>query len=423
LILIEIEASKGSGLHQRRATSNDLPLDEPETTRRAVSSSHLSHSISGSADHDGHVTQADVQSSKDVKSIHPYDPDVRDENRHSSMQANVLKRYKSKIESLTKSLESAHFFMNRQEERIAVLEQQLLQESAAAVNFSGQEETNLAEVEETWKMERAAMGNELEWLKAQLASKGSELRQALVLFNTLKQDNMRPQEANSTREVSIGNLRQEMAGLKSELDFLKNKGCASALPADNAKIFADLQHDLEQTYASKNELETQIAVLKRNCLIQTVEIKELQDHIYGLEKQNKAGEILLFPPLPGLECIWESLQEEAWNEDCVMKRLLIADEDNQRFQQEIIFLRKNEHRVQQLELVRQQSKLMLEAAQCEINAFKGAQPSMNATMQSLGQKHAQSSFQSGWLAYLICILNMSIHFLVQLSSDFFSCRF
>ena len=173
------------------------------------------------------------------------------------------------------------------------------------------------------------------------------------------------------------------------MDFLKNNAGASSLTADNAKIFANLQYDLEATYASKNELESQISTLKRDCLIQTVEIKELQDHINGLEKKNKVGEVLLFPPLPGLECIWESLQEEAWNADEASKRFLAADDENQRVQQELFLLRKNEHRVQQLELVRQQSELMLEAAQREIKALKGAPSSMNANKQILGPKHTQ----------------------------------
>jgi hypothetical protein len=391
LILLDIQASRHRGSEQyqpTRASTQDLPLGEAESIRRAVPSSHSPQKNSGSADNESYAAQADAHPSREVKSMYSFDPDGRDENRHSSMQATVLKRYKSKIESLTKSLESAHFYMNRQEERIAVLEQQLMQESAlTGLKYAGQKEINLADaVQETWKLERAEMGKEVELVKAQLANKDSELRQAQALVETLKQDTMRPQETNSASEVSIESLRQEISGLKIELEYLKSNGSAS-LPADNAKIFADLQYDLESTYASKNELEAQIAALKRNCLIQTVEIKELQDHINGLEKQNKVGEVLRFPPLPGLECIWESLREEAWNEDDASKRLLAADEENQRAQQEIFLLRKNEHRVQQLELVRQQLELMMEAAQREIKALKGAPSSMNTSKQITGQKH------------------------------------
>ena len=325
----------------------------------------------------------EMQSIHDSGSAFFLDHEARDESRHSSMQANVLKRYKSKIESLTKSLESAHLYMSKQEEKISSLEQKLLasNESTSSSNFSTLSST--VGKEQAWQAEKAALLNESENTKNQLVQAEKELKSAQGLIEILKRE-LSNTAAHGARDSQIESLQLEISSLKSELQMLKSQGLPN-LPADSAKIFADLQFDLEATYAAKNELEAQVAALKRNSLIQVVEIKELQDHVNGLEKQMKAGEVLRFPPLPGLDSVWESLMEEIPDEAAACRMLVAADEEIHRAQREIEYMKKNEHRLQQLEMMRQQSEVMLEAAHREIKALRDAPSSINnVTKQMAG---------------------------------------
>ena len=199
-----------------------------------------------------------------------------------------------------------------------------------------------------------------------------------------------PNEHANSGDFYVQSLQNEIISLKRNL---QNTG-DSNLPPDSVKIFADLQSDLEITYAAKNELEEQVAALKRNNLIQAVEIKELQDHVNGLEKQIRVGEVARFPPLPGLESIWDSVLEEISREGSTAKQLASLDEELQRAQREIQYLRKNEHRLHQLEVMRQQSEMMLEAAHREIRTLKDAPVSMNTSKQSAGALFAYAIFQN-----------------------------
>ena len=364
-----------------KSNNPPAPVHDFFSARQALTSSQVSF-LAG---------QQDIGNDANFQEFAPaFDYEAKDESRHSSMQAHVLKRYKSKIELLTKSLEAAHIHMNKQAETIVALEEQLLMAKERAL--PSQPSDKMEQTTEDLPS-LAMLLHESEVMRNQLAAKEVDLYQAHNLIKEMKREQSKqelPNEHANAGDFYVQSLQNEIISLKRNL---QNTG-DSNLPPDSVKIFADLQSDLEITYAAKNELEEQVAALKRNNLIQAVEIKELQDHVNGLEKQIRVGEVARFPPLPGLESIWDSVLEEISREGSTAKQLASLDEELQRAQREIQYLRKNEHRLHQLEVMRQQSEMMLEAAHREIRTLKDAPVSMNTSKQSAGALFAYAIFQN-----------------------------
>eukprot|EP00960_Hanusia_phi_P037036 752665-Hanusia_phi.AAC.3 len=117
--------------------------------------------------------------------------------------------------------------------------------------------------------------------------------------------------------------------------------------------------------AKLQELESECASLKRNNVIQAVELqvyelytvhnfpdfctKELHDHISGIEKQTQALQSQQFPPLPPLGIIQEVPFDDMLEEDDKLKAMILADEALGKAQQEITMLKKNDDQRKELE--------------------------------------------------------------------------
>ncbi|KAJ1474775.1 hypothetical protein T484DRAFT_1831025, partial [Baffinella frigidus] len=187
----------------------------------------------------------------------------------------------------------------------------------------------------------------------------------------------------------------------------------STLPLDDdsSGLLREMKLQLIEKDAKIQSLEGQAASLKRNNVIQAVELQELHDHLSGMERQRvakaaqqalpslttltfpllvaeaaqQASETTLFtadtndnrafafPALPPLDSVRESPLEDADDEDGKMRAILMADEALKRAQGEIAALRVSDERRLQLELLlsnahREAALLREEAARLRASA-------------------------------------------------------
>ncbi len=281
--------------------------------------------------------------------------DSRDE-----MRVNVVKRYKSKIQELSRILEETQVASYKQARQVEEL-----------TRFLYEKDELLKELREAV----SKLTNKLE----------ESSRENCDLRRKISERGPADPSASPAGGEHVANVNREVQRLTAELHAMRNQrdiAQLSSLPSDDASdLLRELKLQIIEKDAKIQDLEGKNASLKRSNVIQAVELQELHDHVAGMEKQNGALQLQQFPPLPPLQSVRESSYESPMDEDDKMKAIMLADEVLQRAQEEIAVLKQKDERRMQLEVWAEQShheiqRLRKELAEKQWPSKEGATDSM-----------------------------------------------
>ena len=281
--------------------------------------------------------------------------DSRDE-----MRVNVVKRYKSKIQELSRSLEESQVASYKQARQVEEF-----------TRFLYEKDELLKELREAV----SKLTNKLE----------ESSRENYDLRRRISERGPADPSASPAGGEDVANVNREVQRLTAELHAMRNQrdiAQLSSLPSDDASdLLRELKLQIIEKDAKIQDLEGKNASLKRNNVIQAVELQELHDHVAGMEKQKGALQLQQFPPLPPLQSVRESPYESPMDEDDKMKAIMLADEVLQRAQEEIAVLKQKDVRRMQLEVWAEQShheiqRLRKELAEKQGPSKEGATDSM-----------------------------------------------
>ena len=335
-INVELELGKGHPKPSPRLAPQDVAPPPMEYT-----DAH-SQPLSARAESTGSPFEMQAQDYEDFQQLAPQ-PSLEDvTNVRDDMRANVLKRYKTRIQELSQNLEESQIASAQSARQVEEL-----------TRFLNEKDELLKELREavsklTSKLEESSRDN-------------YELRRKI------KEQGPADPLAKS---VDDGALSQEVQRLKAELDAMKNQrdiAQMSSLPSDETSdMLRELKLQIIEKDAKVQDLEGKNASLKRNNVIQAVELQELHDHVAGMEKQKIAMQVQQFPALPPLQSVRESPYETPMDEDEKMKAILLADEVLQKAQDEIAVLKQKDERRMQLELWAEQSQYEIQRLRNEL---------------------------------------------------------
>ena len=275
-------------------------------------------------------------------------PSVELENAKDGLQALVVKRYKTKIQELSQSLEAAQVSCAKQERQVEEMSR-----------FLNEKDELLRELREavgklTHKLEESSRENlELRRSAAQFAQSTSD-----PSFKSAGGD-----DSHLAREVD--RLTTELEAMRKERDLAQFSDRTGV--EDSSDLLRELKLQMIEKDAKVQDLEGKIASLKRSNVIQAVELQELHDHVAGMEKQKMALQVQQFPPLPPLQSVRESPYDATMDDDEKMKAILLADEVLQKAQEEIAMLKQKDERRVQLEAWAEQSQQEIQRLQIELD--------------------------------------------------------
>ena len=263
-------------------------------------------------------------------------------NAKDDMRANVLKRYKTRIQELSQNLEESQVASAQQGRQVEEL-----------TRFLNEKDELLKELREAV----SKLTNRLE----ESSRENYELRRKIS-----EQGPIDPSAKTADDDI----LSKEVRRLKAELDAVQNQrdiAQLSSLPSDDmSDLLRELKLQIIEKDAKVQDLEGKNASLKRNNVIQAVELQELHDHVAGMEKQKIAMQVQQFPALPPLQSVRESPYETPMDEDEKMTAILLADEVLQKAQDEIAVLKQKDERRMQLEVWAEQSQYEIQRLRNEL---------------------------------------------------------
>jgi hypothetical protein len=258
------------------------------------------------------------------------------------LRANVVRKYKSRIQELSQTLERSQNDLFQQKREVEDLRRSVMEKDEL---LRAQRETMsrlTAKLEEgnvqsnDTRRELWEAQQQVRALQHQLTDRdrgGPDSHTSLRIADSLRED--------------VARLTKELATVRTERDNLLVRGPASG--ENSSELVREMKLQLIEKDAKIQAMESQCASLKRSSVIQAVELQELHDHLAGLEKQKNLQEIQRFPPLPPLSSIKESPYEQYEDEDGKMRAIMLADEALHNAQQEIAILKQSDERRQQLE--------------------------------------------------------------------------
>ena len=297
--------------------------------------------------------------------------DVKDDK--DEMRMNVVKRYKSRIQELSQSLEASQVSSAKQARQVEELNR-----------FLNEKDELLKELREAV----SKLTNKLE----ESSRENYDMR--------LKMNELGPAESSAkTSGGETSSVNREVQRLKMELDAMRNQrdiAQLSSVPSDDASdILREMKLQVIEKDAKIQDLEGKIASLRRSNVIQAVELQELHDHVAGMEKQKMAMQVQQFPPLPPLQSVTESPFETPMDEDDKMKAIMLADEVLKKAQDEIALLKQKDQRRIQLEAWAEQSQLEIQRLRKELEhqAAESGRSSRAGDVESLQLQLSRSLSQ------------------------------
>lgn len=328
---IHVELELGMGKNHARPSPRMSPLAvPPPPMEHAAAAQPLSQRSSASS-------QSPADNGQDYEEYHAVAPQPSFEdvaNSKDEMRINVVKRYKSKIQELSQSLEETQVASAQQARQV--------EEMTRFVN----------EKDELLKELREAVGK--------LTSKLEESSRENYDMRRRMNEQGHSDPASKSCGGDSAHLNGEVQRLTTELENMRNQrdiAQLSSLPSDDTSdLLRELKLQIIEKDAKVQDLEGKNASMKRSNVIQAVELQELHDHVAGMEKQKIQLQVQQFPPLPPLQSVRESPYETPMDEDDKMKAIMLADEVLQKAQEEISVLKQKDQRRMQLEVWAEQSQ-------------------------------------------------------------------
>ncbi|EKX43582.1 hypothetical protein GUITHDRAFT_110387 [Guillardia theta CCMP2712] len=235
-----------------------------------------------------------------------------DDDENSEDRTSTIRNYKTRIQELSYELEEAHVSTAQHSKKLEEL-----------FRLSSQKDETIKELKDT------------------VRSLHLKLEQAST--NVLPDSEQTAYKSEDN--AKIAELMSENNKLRQELERLS----LHDRQVDDLPEVREYKLQLIEKSAKLQELESECASLKRNNVIQAVELQELHDHISGMEKQTQALQNQLFPPLPPLGIIQEVPFDDLLEEDDKLRAMILADEALGKAQQEITMLKQNENQRKELE--------------------------------------------------------------------------